>query len=116
MDNYKLEKTFQQRCDESAKMRSRYPSRVCIFLSKAKGCKLPDVDKNKFLVPGDMTMGQFIHVIRKRAEIHSSQGIFIFTSNNQAPPSTMSLNDVYRENKDADGFLYLTFDTELVYG
>ena len=45
------------------------------------------------MVPGDSTVGQFVHMIRKRINIGAEKAIFIFV-NNVLPP-TGKLNLIY---------------------
>jgi GABA(A) receptor-associated protein len=42
---------------------------------------IPTIDKKKYLVPSDMTVGQFIYVIRKRIKLSPEKAIFIFVNN-----------------------------------
>jgi GABA(A) receptor-associated protein len=36
------------------------------------------IDKKKYLVPADLTVGQFVYVIRKRIKLSPEKAIFIF--------------------------------------
>lgn len=111
-----LTKTFDERKAEHDNMKQKYPTRTCIFLRKAKGSKLPEIDKNKFLVPDDLTVGQMLHVIRKRLDIDASNAIFLFTENNTIPTTMLRIGDVYKEHANDDGFLYMTYNTEDTFG
>ena len=62
---YKEDYTLEQRKEESNKILERYPDRIpiiCETLDK----NAPKLDKKKFLVPCDLTMGQFMFILRKR--------------------------------------------------
>lgn len=113
---YLKEKPFEQRRAEHENMKKRYPTRTCIFLERAAGSRLPDIDKNKFLVPDDLSVGQMMHVIRKRLTIDPSAAIFLFTEKNTMPTTSQSIASLYKENANADGFLYLTYNTEETFG
>ena len=76
---------------------------------------LPDIDKKKYLVPTDLTVGQFVHVIRKRIKLAPEKAIFIFV-NNVLPPTAGLMSQIYEEQKDEDGFLYITYNGESVFG
>ena len=76
MNHFKQKNSFDDRKKESLNILSKYPDRVPIIVQKNKTCNLNDVDKSKYLVPKDMTMGQFIYIIRKRIELESSQSLF----------------------------------------
>jgi len=116
MTDYKKLKTFDERRKEAMGMRQRYPNRVCLYLTKSKSSTLPDSDKKKYLVPHDLTVGQLLHVIRKRVDISPKEAIFLFTASNTCPPSTMPLGTVYTEHADPDGFLYMTYNSESTFG
>ena len=66
MSNFKKSKSENERITESSKIIERYPDRIPIIVEKNKKSKIKDIDKNKFLVPNDMTLGQFMYVVRKR--------------------------------------------------
>ena len=55
-------------------------------MEKAGRSDIPDIDKKKYLVPGDLTAGQFVYVIRKRIKLSPEKAIFIFV-NNILPPT-----------------------------
>ena len=49
----------------SEKIRTKHPDRIAIICEKANNSHLPDIDRKKYLVPPDLTMGQFVYVVRK---------------------------------------------------
>ena len=108
--------TFDQRKAESDRILLKYPEKIPIICEKYKNCKsLHVLDKNKFLAGNDMTMGQFVYVIRKRLKLAPSEAIFLFTNNILTPSSELLLN-VYNEHKADDGFLYIHFSMENTFG
>merc|ERR1711924_272335 len=64
----------------------------------------------RFLVP-DLTVGQFVHVIRKRINLPSEKAIFIFV-NNVLPSTGALMGQIDEKQKDEDGFLYVTYSGE----
>ena len=40
----------------------KYPDRVPVYVTKKTGADVEDIAKHKYLVPKDMTMGNFIYV------------------------------------------------------
>lgn len=115
MSSFKSRFSHEQRKSEATRIRVRYPDRVPIVVEVATKSSIPDIDKHKFLVPLDITVGQFLQVIRKRITLNSSQGLFIFV-NNTIPAMTSLIGEVYKNNSDTDGFLYFTINGESVYG
>lgn len=116
MNDYKNLKSFDERRKESSTMRQKYPNRVCLYLTKSKNSTLPESDKKKYLVPHDLTIGQVMHVIRKRIDISPKEAIFLFTSNNVCPSTSTQIGTVYSEHADHDGFLYMTYNSESTFG
>ena len=51
------------------------------FLEFVHDVDLSFLDKNKFLAPEDLTVAQFISVIRKRINLNESEAIYIFVDN-----------------------------------
>ena len=115
--NFKYEYTFEQRLEESLRVLQKYPDRIPVICEKnkksSKNC--PNIDKIKYLVPKDLTMGQFLYVIRKRLNFPPEKAIFLFVGN-LITPSTASVNEIYNNYKDKDGFLYITYSLENVFG
>jgi GABA(A) receptor-associated protein len=100
----------------------------------------------RYLVPADLTVGQFVYVVRKRIKLSAEKAIFIFVKNtlpptglpyhrgekqnktylSMVPVCTMLLlflvhaaalmSAIYEENKDEDGFLYMTYSGENTFG
>jgi GABA(A) receptor-associated protein len=74
-----------------------------------------DIDKKKYLVPADLTCGQFVYVIRKRLKLPPEQAIQLFI-NGIIPSTAALLNTIYEEHKDEDGFLYISYCGENTFG
>ena len=74
-----------------------------------------NIDKNKYLVSGDMTMSQFIYIIRKRIQLKSSEALFFFV-NNILCNNSQSMIEIYNLYKDKDGFLYIEYSSENTFG
>ena len=113
--NFKEKNDFEKRCGEAENITTKYPDRVPIIVEKHHTCKLKDIDKCKYLVPKDMTMGQFIYIIRKRIDLESSQSLFV-TINGLLVASSESICNVYNDKKDEDGFLYIVYTSENTFG
>jgi len=114
--SYFLKKSFDERVAETQRMREKHPDRIFIYLEKQEGSRLPTIDKHKYLVPKDLTIGQMIHVIRKRIDLSPSQSIYLFTENNTLPSSSQTIESLFITNAKKDGFMDLTYNTEEVYG
>lgn len=130
MPSFKKEFTFDERRTESNRVLCKYPERIPIICEKSNN-RLPDIDKKKYLVPDDLTIGQMLYVIRKRLKlpgeiegnsitnkkpIHAEKALFIFINNKDIASTTAIIKDVYEKHKDPDGFLYLNYAEENVFG
>lgn len=56
----------------------------------------------------DLTVGQFVYVIRKRIKLAPEKAIFIFVDE-ILPPTAALMSTIYEEHKDEDGFLYVSY-------
>ena len=63
----------------------------------------------------DLTMGQFIFVIRKRLKITPEKALFIFI-NNKLIASHSLMSQVYNDEKQEDNFLYVNYSSENTFG
>jgi len=115
MDEYKKTTSEETRIQECSRILNKYPDRIPIIVCKDINCKLADIDKHKYLVPRDMTLGQFIYVIRKRIKLQPNEALFVLV-NYSLIPGNKSLQDIYEKNKDKDGFLYITYSSENTFG
>jgi Autophagy protein Atg8 ubiquitin like len=79
-----------------------------VICEKVEISDIPTIDKKKYLVPSDLTVGQFCYVIRKRIKLAPEKAIFIFV-NEVLPPTAALMSSIYEEHKDDDGFLYITY-------
>jgi GABA(A) receptor-associated protein len=105
----------EKRASEAARIRGKYGDRVPVIVERAEKSDIPTLDKKKYLVPADLTVGQFVYVIRKRIKLNAEKAIFIFV-NNVLPPTAALMNAIYEEHKDDDGFLYVTYSGENTFG
>ena len=162
---FKEEKSFERRREEGERIRKKYPDRVpvrlarllmnfhhtnfktfiaflCsikIIVEKAPKSRICDLDKRKYLVPNDLTVGQFYFLIRKRIQLRAEDALFFFV-NNQIPPTSATIGTLYqvkfkfelnkikifsqnnfpnhkhKDHADEDKFLYIAYSDESVYG
>lgn len=113
MSSFKQQHTFSERQAESTRVLEKYSSRVPVILDSYKD--QVSLNKSKYLIPSNMTSGEFLYTIRKRANLTESDALFMFVGK-QLVTSHMSMLEVYNDNKDADGFLYCTVCREETFG
>ena len=118
-NDFRKKYSLEQRKSESSKICIKYPDKIPTIVTKSnhKDAKsLPNIDKNKFLVPSDITLAQFMYVIRKRITINSGDSLFFFCDDKSILVSSSNMESIYHEHKTEDGFLYLTYCTEITFG
>ena len=87
---YKQDHPMDKRSAEAARIREKYPDRIPVICEKDPRSDIPPVDKRKYLIPMDLTVGQFVYVIRKRIKLAPEQAIFLFVSAGTLPPRTIA--------------------------
>ena len=115
-DNYKDQTPFEKRVEESSKIRDSYPDRIpCIVEKSATEKVLPPNPKRKYLVQREMPFAKFRYVVQSRLKLSPEKALFIFV-NNTLPAASMTMDQIYEQNKDKDGFLYVTYASENTFG
>lgn len=115
MSSFKNDFTLEQRSAESSRVLEKYPNRIPVIVERDDRSTISDIDKKKYLVPGDLTIGQFIYIIRKRIKLKPEEALFVFTNNTLVPTSAL-LSNIYTSNKDQDKFLYFQYSGENTFG
>ncbi|KAF3852653.1 hypothetical protein F7725_006008 [Dissostichus mawsoni] len=98
---FKLRKSFATRKQEVAAIRSKFPNKIPVIIECYEREKyLPPLDKTKFLVPHELTMTQFVTII----------------SNSGLASMSLTMAQVYKDHQDEDGFLYMTYASQEMFG
>jgi len=115
--SFKIQYSLKDRILESTRVLEKYPSRVPIICERSNtaGFNCPLIDKNKYLVERDLTLGQFQYVVRRRLRLSPEKALFLIIKNN-IPTTTQTIGDLYEKNKHEDGFLYIYYSFENVFG
>lgn len=113
---FKMQHSFEKRKEESTRIMEKYTDKVPIIIEKSDMSDLPNLDKQKVLMLKSLTIAQLLFIIRNKLNIDSTQTIFIFINNNIIPSNAMTINEVYNKYADKDGFLYVTYSAQQVFG
>eukprot|EP00168_Porphyra_purpurea_P017102 TRINITY_DN5776_c0_g1_i1.p2 TRINITY_DN5776_c0_g1~~TRINITY_DN5776_c0_g1_i1.p2 ORF type:complete len:119 (+),score=31.67 TRINITY_DN5776_c0_g1_i1:79-435(+) len=116
MSQFKQEHDPERRKEVAARIRQKYPDRIPVIVEKAPKSDAPEIDKKKYLVPADITVGKFVYEIRKHMKLSPEKAIFLFVNNGVLPPTAALMADIYERYKDEDGFLYITYSGENTFG
>lgn len=92
----------------------KYPNRVPVCI-KPKDDKSGYIDKTRYLIPREMTMGEFIKYIRNRISLKAYEAIFVFIKN-VLPPMSSTFDSLYSQYADNDQMLYIVFSKENTFG
>lgn len=112
-----------KRLQEAEAKLKEFPERVPVIVEPAAKSTLT-LDKRKFLVPGDATVGQFLHTLKRRIRAHPDQptrqlspdqAIFVFVEHT-LPVLSQTMRQLYAEKAASDRFLYMEFDKEATFG
>lgn len=114
--NYKDSYTLEQRLSESMRIKLKYPDRLPVICEKHKdNNKLLKIDRSKFLVPKDLTLGQFMFIIRKRLKLSQETALYFVIDGNIISTSSLIII-LYEAHAEKDGFLYIKYTSENVFG
>ena len=77
---------------------------------------LPVIDKVKFLVPRELTVGQLATIVRNRLSLNQLDSFFLFNKSGTMVTMSMTVSDLYSESMDSDGFLYIEYASQETFG
>jgi GABA(A) receptor-associated protein len=115
MSSFKQKFLFSKRLEESTKIRNKFPGRIPVIVERGARSNVPEIDKHKYLVPSDLSIGQFIFIIRKRLTLSPETALFVYI-NNSLPTTSALMREVYVQHQDLDGFLYVQYTGENTFG
>ncbi|XP_072589833.1 microtubule-associated protein 1 light chain 3 gamma [Vulpes vulpes] len=108
-------KTTRQ--EEVAGIRAKFPNKIPVIVERYPREKfLPLLDKTKFLVPQELTMIQFLSIIRSRLVLGATEALYLLVNNRSLVSMSMTMAEVYRDYKDEDGFVYMTYASQEMFG
>lgn len=108
---------IEKRRAVSSRLLTHYPDRVPVIVGRAQTRNTPDIDKHKFIVPREITFGNFMLDVRKHVPtLYPSTGLLFFLSDNTLPQTSALMSTLYEKHKSDDGFLYLTYSCESTFG
>ncbi|KAK1131618.1 hypothetical protein K0M31_017909 [Melipona bicolor] len=102
-------------------IKRRHPNKVPIIMERYHAEKhLPILDRCKFLVPDYLTVAELVkiisNIIRRRLQLHPSQTFFLLVNERNIASGSMTIGQLYQQEQDLDGFLYIVFASQDVFG
>ncbi|XP_030051068.1 microtubule-associated protein 1 light chain 3 gamma [Microcaecilia unicolor] len=114
---FKQRKNLQTRKEEVAGIRAKFPTKIPVIVERYQREKsLPLLDKTKFLVPRDLSMTQFVTIIRSRLALNATQAFYLLVNNKSLASMSLTLAELYKDDQDEDGFLYMTYASQEMFG
>ncbi|XP_048032236.1 microtubule-associated proteins 1A/1B light chain 3C [Megalobrama amblycephala] len=114
---FKQRKCLATRKDEVCNIRSKFPNKLPVIVERyLQEKKLPLLDKTKFLVPNELTLGQFLSLLRSKIALEASQALYLLISGRNMSCLSTSMGEVYSQFRDPDGFLYITYTSQDMFG
>jgi GABA(A) receptor-associated protein len=111
---FKQKYSLDYRKEESKRIRMIYPNRIPVICEKLYNTD-PNINKIKYLIPVKVTLAYFIFLIRKNYILSQNEGIFLII-NGFIPPTSYCFSKLYDLFSDDDGFLYINYSVESVFG
>ena len=127
MSSYKNSVSFNARREATKNILTKYPDKCPIYLtfdSKLKLRQKTGTNFNKYIINNNLTIGQYMQVLRKRVELGDKLALTLFINiykndkllNTILPTMSMTIEQAYSDYKDEDGFLYMNLVAENTFG
>ena len=108
---------LEKRKEQCRKLLSEEPNKVPIILEKDPTCKIAPIKKTRHLIKKDKSVNWFLSQIRKLTKIPEEQALFLSIKGKYSISGEILMDEIYKKYKDKeDGFLYISYSTEVIYG
>ena len=112
--NYKIQNNAERRREEYNKIRSLYPDRIPIICEKDPKSNVSNTNNNKYLLPKDSTIFEFILMIKKRINPPVIAELFLLVNGRDLLSNDSSISEVYQKYKDPeDDLLYIAYTDKI---
>jgi GABA(A) receptor-associated protein len=114
---FKRKNSREARTALSTKMRVLYPKHTAVLVER-RSVRDPINTKGRYLVPSEMSCGELQQLVTsnlKPGSLHPDEALF-FTCQSQLLTPSVLVSTLAATQKDADGFLYIVYSTENVFG
>ena len=113
---YKIAMTFEERKAEYNKVIQHNPGKIGIICEKDPKSQIPNIDKTKYLINEEFNLTQFTKIIRKKLNIDEKEALFFLVNGKVSLTGDLTMSEIYKKYKDEDGFLYIAYASEQVWG
>ena len=113
---YKKAKTLEERKAEYKKVIEEHPGKIGIICEKSPKSLIKDIEKNKYLIGEELNLAQFNKIIRRKLGMKQEEALFFLVNGKVSITGCDPMNEIYEKYKDKDGFLYIAYASEEVWG
>jgi len=114
---FKQRRTFGSRVKDAQTVKEKYPDKIPMIIERyAREKNLPTLEQTKFLIPAEFTMCDLVRCIRRRMNLHPNQSFFFLVNDRALVSNSATVSDVYEREKDDDGFLYVVYASQEMFG
>ena len=113
---YQKAKTLEERKREFQTVMEANPDKIAIICEKAPKSHILDIEKSKYLVKNDVTLNQFSLMIRKKLKLGKESALFFLVNGKKSLTGDDSIQEIYNKYKNDDGFLYIAYAGEEIWG
>ena len=114
---FRQKNTLEQRIEQYEKIKNNYADKIPIILERGNNCTINKIIKTKYILSYSVTMAEFMKIIRGKLELDPERALFFLADGKYSLSANEDLGNVYEKYKDSqDGFLYMTYSEEIVYG
>ena len=101
---------------ESSALLSKFPDRIPVILEKDPRSDLKEMKPN-LIISRELSVSQLTFLIRTKIQLSKDSALFLLVSGKYNIVGEMLMGDIYERYKDPeDGFLYITYASELSWG
>lgn len=117
INKFKGDSDWMKRLASSRHLRKKYSEKIPVLIDRLK-VRTPKPKNHQFLIPKDMTGGEFMYILRKHIQgLKPEQGLYLFVGDTKTLfPNSQLMSEIYAKYRDADDFLYVVYDYENTFG
>jgi GABA(A) receptor-associated protein len=106
--------TSTERLQEAERVLRKHPDRVPVLIESSTPSLV--LDKHRYLVPRDLSVAQFMVVLRKRVKLAAEDALYVFVGGELPKPNTLFGSLYDSQCSEEDRLLYLTVALENTFG